>query len=55
MARSNVVKRADKLLAECKAPLVWSGFLKGALDKLVKVICNAALNVEQGDSHFEGP
>ena len=49
MAKSKVVKRAYKLLAECKDPRVRSAILNGAPEKLVKTICNAVLNVEQGD------
>ena len=49
MAKSNVVKRANKLLAECKDPRVLSAILQRAPEKLVKTICNAVLNVEQGD------
>ena len=49
MAKSKVVKRAYKLLAECKDPRVRSAILNGALQKLVKSICNAVLNVERGD------
>ena len=49
MAKSNVLKRAYKLLAECKDPRVRSAILNGARDKLVKTICNAVLNVERGD------
>ena len=49
MAKSKVVKRAYKLLAECKAPRVRSAILQRAPEKLVKTICNAVLNVERGD------
>ena len=49
MAKSEVVKRAYKLLAEWKDPRVRSAILKGAPEKLVKTICNAVLNVERGD------
>ena len=49
MAKSKVVKRAYKLLAECKDPRVRSAILNGAPEKLVKTICNAVLNVERGD------
>ena len=48
MAKSKVVKRADKLLSECKDPPVRSAILNAAPDKLVKTICNAVLNVERG-------
>ena len=49
MAKSKIVKRAYKLLAECKDPRVLSAILNGAPDKLVKTICHAVLNVELGD------
>ena len=49
MAKPKVVKRAFKLLAECKDPSVRSAILNGAPEKLVKTICNAVLNVERGD------
>ena len=44
-----IVKRADDLLAECKDPRVRSAIQNGAPENLVKTICNAVLNVEQGD------
>ena len=49
MAKSKVVKRAYKLLAECKDPRVRSAILQRAPEKLVKTICNAVLNIERGD------
>ena len=49
MAKSNVVKRAYKLLAECKDPRVRSAILKGAPDKVDQTICNAVLNVKRAD------
>ena len=49
MAKSKVVKRAFKLLAECKDPRVLSAILNGAPDKLVKSNWTALLNVERGD------
>ena len=49
MAKGKIVKRAFKLLAECKDPRVQSALLNWATDKLVKTICNAVLNVERGD------
>ena len=49
MAKSKVVKRAYKLLAECKDPPVRRAILNGAPDKLVKNICKAVLNVERGE------
>ena len=50
MAKSKVVNRAYKLLAECKDPRVRSAILNDAPDKLFKTICTAVLNVERGDS-----
>ena len=49
MAKSKAVKRAFKFLADCQDPRVRSTILARAPDKLVKTICNAALNVERGD------
>ena len=49
MAKSKVVKRPYKLLAECKDPRVRSAILDGAPDKLGKTICNTVINVERGD------
>ena len=49
MARSKAVKRAFKFLADCQDPRVRSTILARAPDKLVKTICNAALNIERGD------
>ena len=49
MAKSKSVKRAFKFLADCTDPRVRSTVLARAPDKLVKTICNAALNVERGD------
>ena len=49
MAKSKVVKRAYKLLAECKDPSVRSAILNGASDKLVKTTCNEVLNIERWD------
>ena len=49
MAKSKAVKRAFKFLADCQDPRVRSTILARAPDKLVKTICNAALNIERGD------
>ena len=49
MANSKIVKRAYRLLAECKAPRVRCAILNGAPDKLVKTIFTPVLNVERGD------
>ena len=49
MAKSKDVKRAYKLLAECKDPPVRRAILNGAPEKLVKTICNGFLNVERED------
>ena len=49
MAKSKVVKRAYKLLAECKDPRVRNAILQRAPERSVKTICNAVLNVERGD------
>jgi len=49
MGKPSAIKSAVKLLAVCKDPEVRSKILSRAPDKLVKCICNAALNVERGD------
>ena len=49
MGKSKIVKRAYKLLVECKDSRVRSAILNGAPEKLVKTICNAVLNVVRGD------
>ena len=49
MGKPSAIKRAVKLLAVCKDPQVRAKILSRAPDKLVKTICNAALNVERGD------
>ena len=49
MASSKAVKRAFKFLADCQDPRVRSTILARAPDRLVKSICNAALNIERGD------
>ena len=49
MGKPSAIKSAVKLLAVCKDPEVRSKILSRAPNKLVKCICNAALNVERGD------
>ena len=49
MAVSKTVKRAFKFLAGCQDPRVRRPILARAHDKLLKTICNAALNIERGD------
>jgi hypothetical protein len=43
------VKRIVKYLSVCSSPTAYHHVLKDAPDEVVKAICNAALNVEQGD------
>jgi ABC-type methionine transport system ATPase subunit len=47
--KPSTTKRAVKLLAVCKDPKVRSVILSRSPDSVIKTICNAALNVEQGD------
>jgi hypothetical protein len=47
-----VVKRTLKYLTVCKDPRAYHRVLKGSTDDVIKTICNAALNVEQGDLHL---
>ena len=47
--KSTSTKRAVKLLAVCKDSQVRSAILSRAPDSVIKTICNAALNVAQGD------
>ena len=49
MAKSNVVKMAYGIFAVCKERRVRSAIQYAALDKLVKIIWTAVLNVERGD------
>ena len=49
MGKPSAIKRAVKLLAMCKDPQVLAKILSRAPDRLVKTICNAALNVERGE------
>ena len=43
------VKRYVKFLSICKDPTTTKAALKSAPDKVVKHICNAAINAYQGD------
>ena len=47
--RKSLVKRTVKYLSVCSNPRAYSSVLKGAPDEVIKAICNAALNIEQGD------
>ena len=44
-----VVKRTLKYLNICKNPKAYRSVLQGSSDDVIKALCNAALNVEQGD------
>ena len=46
------VKRTVKYLSVCSDPRAYSGVVRAAPDDVIKAICNAALNVEQGDVHL---
>ena len=50
--RKSLVKRTVKYLSVCSNPRAYSSVLKGAPDEVIKAICNAALNIEQGDVHL---
>jgi hypothetical protein len=47
--RKPLVKRTVKYLSVCSNPRAYNSVLKGAPDEVIKAICNAALNIEQGD------
>jgi hypothetical protein len=47
--RKSLVKRTVKYLSVCSNPRAYNSVLKGAPDEVIKAICNAALNIEQGD------
>ena len=49
MAMSKAIQRAFKFFADCQEPRGRSRILSTAPDKIVKTICNAALNIERGD------
>jgi hypothetical protein len=51
-AKKIVVKRTVKYLSVCDSPRAYTDVLRGASDDVIKSICNAALNVEQGDVHL---
>jgi len=48
-AHKQSVKRTVKYLGVCSSPAAYQSVLKGSSDEVIKAICNAALNVEQGD------
>ena len=50
--RKSLVKRTVKYLSVCSNPRAYNSVLKGAPDEVIKAICNAALNIEQGDIHL---
>jgi hypothetical protein len=47
--RKSLVKRTVKYLSVCSNPRAYNSVLRGAPDEVIKTICNAALNIEQGD------
>ena len=47
--RKSLVKRTVKYLSVCSNPRAYNSVLKGAPDEVIKAICNAAVNIEQGD------
>ena len=47
--RKSLVKRTVKYLSVCSNPRAYNSVLRGAPDEVIKAICNAALNIEQGD------
>jgi hypothetical protein len=46
------VKRTVKYLSVCTNPTAYRNVLKSAPDDVIRAICNAAMNVEQGDVHL---
>jgi hypothetical protein len=51
-ARAAVVKRTVKYISVCTDPRAYRSVLRGSTDDVIKAICNAALNVQQGDIHL---
>ena len=47
--KKNNLKRTIKYLSICKNPQIITKVIKDSPDNVVKSICNAALNVAQGD------
>jgi hypothetical protein len=47
--RKSLVKRTVKYLSVCSNPRAYNSVLRAAPDEVIKAICNAALNIEQGD------
>jgi hypothetical protein len=47
-----VVKRTVKYLSVCRSPTAYRNVAKSASDDVIRAICNAAKNVEQGDVHL---
>ena len=47
--RKSLVKRTVKYLSVCSNPRAYNSVVTGAPDEVIKAICNAALNIEQGD------
>ncbi|MBI1884650.1 MAG: hypothetical protein HYS08_10685 [Chlamydiae bacterium] len=50
--KKSTIKRTVKYLTVCSDPRAYQRVLKGSSDEVIKAICNAALNVEQGDIHL---
>lgn len=49
MAKSKIITRAYRYLAECNDPPVWSTIRARSHQNLVTTICNAPLNFERGN------
>lgn len=47
--RNQDLKRYLKFLSICKNPTTTSQVIRSAPEKVIKVICNAALNAQQGE------
>ena len=50
--KKTTIKRTVKYLSVCENPSAYTSVLRGASDDVIRSICNAALNVEQGDVHL---
>lgn len=50
--RSKVDKRTIKYLEACTDPRAYSAVVRTAPNSTIQGICNAAVNVEQGDIHL---
>jgi len=50
--KPDLSRRIFKLLAVCKDPNIYNVLLKRAPEKVIKLICNAAVNASRGEVHL---